>query len=154
MQTSMVMFNLSILDWKYLFWGNLVQQIKIFGLICDLLYKLEYPELDGYFRFFSFSSKITFFDKYAISFRNFFFFGKIFRIRLIQICGIRWCSFVLCFGSEILFWKKFIPNYQDFYKFLFKLFNLMMSCFCFEKEIKIPANVSLLPSFLLRSNTE
>ena len=150
----MVMFNLSILDWKYLFWANSMQQIKIFGLICDLLCKLEYAELDGDFRFFSFRSKITFFGKYAISFQNFFFCGKIFRIRLIQICGIRWCSFVFCFGSEIVFWKRFIPNYQNFYKFLFNLFNLMMSSFCFEKEIKIPANVSLLPSFLLRSNTE
>ena len=62
-----------------------MQQIKIFGLICDLLYKLEYAKLDSDVHFFSFSSKITFFDKYAISFRNFFFFGKIFRIRLIQI---------------------------------------------------------------------
>ena len=60
----------------------------------------------------------------------------------------------LYFGSKILSWKKLIPNYQNSYKFLFKLLNLIMSSFCFEKSIKIPANASPLPSFLLRSNTE
>ena len=58
------------------------------------------------------------------------------------------------FGLKILSWKKLIPNYQNYYKFLFKLLNLIMSSFCFEKSIKIPANASPLPSFLLRSNTE
>ena len=33
MMNLMVMFNFSLLDWKYIFWANLVQKTKIVKMI-------------------------------------------------------------------------------------------------------------------------
>ena len=37
MQNSMVMFILSVFDWKYPFWANLVQKVKIISLSWNLV---------------------------------------------------------------------------------------------------------------------
>ena len=41
--------------------------------------------------------------------------------------------------------EKLIPNYQSCYKILFKLFNLIVTCFCWVL-VKNPENVSALQS--------
>ena len=57
-----------------------------------------------------------------------------------------------------LFWArnnlfgKIRHNDQSYYKFLFKLFNLMMLSFSFRKLVKILENVSALQSFFLIKN--
>ena len=38
-----------------------------------------------------------------------------------------------CFETEISFEEKLVPNYLGFSKFLVKLFNLIMTSFCFGK---------------------
>ena len=40
MQNSMVMFILSVFDWKYPFWANLVQKVKIISLSWNLVPRL------------------------------------------------------------------------------------------------------------------
>ena len=45
-------------------------------------------------------------------------------------------------------------SFESFYKFLFKLFNLITFRFCFGKLVKISENASTLQSFLLTNNTE
>ena len=39
------------------------------------------------------------------------------------------------FGLEISFLEKVVRNYSRYCKFLFKLFNLIMSSFCFGKLV-------------------
>ena len=41
--------------------------------------------------------------------------------------------FIFSVYDEMPFLKKLVPNYHS-YKFLFKLFNLIMSSFCFDKN--------------------
>ena len=40
-------------------------------------------------------------------------------------------TYFFFFESEIPFSGKLVPNYQNLYKFLFKLFNINMTSFCF-----------------------
>ena len=45
-----------------------------------------------------------------------------------------------CFRREIPFLEKLVPNHQSCYKFLFKLFGLIKTSFCFGHLVKIPKN--------------
>ena len=53
MHNSMMMFIFPIFHWKYPFWANLVQKIKI---ACEIRFLdlLEYPEFSGDSHFFRF----------------------------------------------------------------------------------------------------
>ena len=55
-------------------------------------------------------------------------------------------TYFFCFGLEIPFLEKLVPNYQNCYKYLLHLFNIIMSSFCFD--------TSALQSSLFINNTE
>ena len=69
--------------------------------------------------------------------------------RLILIKGIDVHFFIIS-GPEIPFFEKIGLKLSNCYEFLFKLFNLIMSSFCFGKLVKIPENVSDLQGYLLK----
>ena len=52
------------------------------------------------------------------------------------------------------FLKKSGLNYQSSCKFLFSLFDFILSSFCFTELVKIPDNASALQSYLLMNNTK
>ena len=59
-----------------------------------------------------------------------------------------------CFGTEILFLEKLVPHYQICYRFLFKLFSLIIASVCFGNLNKIPENASAQQNFLLMNHIE
>ena len=110
----MVLFIVSVLDQKYLFYANLVQNIKIVSLRWNLLSRLirickiisfEKAEFDGDFIFLSFFLFFFFFawDEKSLFWTNLFQKIKIFRLswnllsRLIWICGIQWVMLTFLF---------------------------------------------------------
>ena len=59
--------------------------------------------------------------------------------------------FFLLLSTNTFFWKT---NYQSYYKILFKLFNLIMSGFCFSKFVKTLEKALVLQSFLFINKIE
>ena len=62
-------------------------------------------------------------------------------------------SFFRTWTSSTIF-EKGGHNYQSYYKFLFNLFGLITSSFCFGKLIKIPENVTTRQSSMLIINIQ
>ena len=52
--------------------------------------------------------------------------------------------------TKNIFFAKIGTNDQSYYRFLFKLVNLIMSRFCFCKLVKIPENAPVLRSFFFK----
>ena len=48
----------------------------------------------------------------------------------------------------------FGENHEGCFETLYKLFNLVMASFCFDKLVKIPENASDLQNFSLVNSTE
>ena len=110
-QNSMVIFTFSVFDWKYPFWANLVQKIKVISLSWNLV-----PTLIRICRiewwcslFFIFGRKYPVWDNLVQKI-------KIVSLRcnlipkLIRICWIQWCCSVVLFsnGKALLgqIWSK------------------------------------------------
>ena len=74
MYNSMVVFILIVLDWKYPFWTNLVQKIKIVNSRWNFVPSLiEYAELNGGVHFFCFRPETTFLGKFGPKNKNYQF---------------------------------------------------------------------------------
>ena len=66
MQTSMLMFVLSVFDWKYPFWVNLVQKVKIMSWSRNLVAGLiRICRIQWYCSLFLFLVEIPFLDKFG-----------------------------------------------------------------------------------------
>ena len=71
MKSSMAIFTFSVLDWKYPFWENLVQKIKIISLSWNLEPKLIWIcRLQFGIHFCCFKPKIPFLGKFGAKIRN------------------------------------------------------------------------------------
>ena len=104
MLNLIVMFNFSVSDQKYPFWGNLVPKIKIINFSWNLVPSLMVLTFSVYDCKYPFWAKLI----------------KIVSLRrnmvptLIRICRIqRWCS--LCLWTGISFLGKCSPKNQNFY---------------------------------------
>ena len=114
MQNSMVMFILSVFDWKYPFWANLVQKIKIiswsWNLVTRLIRICRIHWCCSFF--FSFWVEIPFLGKFGPKNRNCHFKMK-FRPCTNSNIENSMVMFIFCFWSEILFRDKFGPKNQN-----------------------------------------
>ena len=92
----------SVFDWKYLFWLNLVQKLKMISLSWNSIPgRIQYAEFHGDVHFFCFRLEITF-SANLIQKSNCQFELKV-RTRLIWICRIMYtiCGVhVFCFRPE------------------------------------------------------
>ena len=105
MQNSMVMFTFSSFDWKYHFWANLVQKIKIVSLSWNLGPRLiQICRIQWCYSFFFVSDR-----------NSPFWVNLVQKIRivslswnlvpsLIRICRIQW----RCYSFSVLDWKQYL----------------------------------------------
>ena len=108
MQDSTVVFILFVLDWKYPFWTNLVQKIKIvsfswnFGPVLIPICRMQWRcSLFLFFTFSLFLFKLVSLSWFLVP-------------RLIWICRIQcWCVRFFRFGPETHFLGKFGPKNQN-----------------------------------------
>ena len=132
------MFTFFVLDWEHLFWANLVWKFKIVCLSWILGPRLIPISKfrSWYLPFFIFRLAIIFFGKFSS--KN----SKVFCLRwnllaeLTRKCGIWWSYSVFLFLiKNTIFWNVG-SNYQRRYKFLFKLFNLVIAVFVLPNKLK------------------
>ena len=116
MQNSMMLFSFLVFDWKYPFWANLVQKVKIISwswnsvprliLICRIQWCCSFS---------CFWVEIPFLGKFCPKNQNCHFKVSFLRWNLvptlIRTCRIQWwCSFFFGFWVEIPFLGKFGPK--------------------------------------------
>ena len=99
----------SVFNWKYLFWVNLVQKLKIISLSWNFVPRLiQICRIPWWCSLFPFSTVDTFWGKFGLKNQNCQFELK-FRTRLIWVCRIMYkiCSnHFLCFRPEEPFLGK------------------------------------------------
>ena len=113
-QNSMVLFILSVFDWKYPFWVNLVRDIKIisrsWNLVARLIQICRIQWCCSFF--FVFEWKYSFWPILVQKFKIVTLSWNLVPT-LIWTCEIQWsCSFFF-FWVEIPFWGKLGPKHQN-----------------------------------------
>ena len=117
-----MLFSFFVFEWKYPFWANLVQKVKVISWIWNLVARLiRICRIQWYCSlFFVFQWKYPFWTNFVQKIKIVTWSWKLVPT-LIRICRIQWwCSFFFCFWWEILFSGKFSPksqNYQSKLKF-------------------------------------
>ena len=156
MLNLMAMLTFSAFYWNYPYWVNLVQNHGKYSykLNFDTKSKLNMMKVMAKFSIL-FRPEISFLEKFVPRIQIFLFKMKFYSITAL----FKYVEFdddihFFCFGPEKFFLEKLTPNYESCYKFLFNLFNFIMSSFCFDKLFNIYQNTATLQSSLVIGNTE
>ena len=112
----MVMFILSVFDWKYPFWANLVQKVKIISWSWNLVARLiRICRIQWCCSlFFVFEWKYPFWANLVQKIKIVTLCWNLVP-RLIRICRTHWCYSLFCFWVEIPFLGKFGPKSQNYH---------------------------------------
>ena len=106
MQNSMMLFTFSVIDWKYRFWANFVQNLKIVSSIWKLDASLiRYAWFNDSVKFFLFWSDMSFLGKFAQKCQNCYFKVKL-TPRLIQMQNSMMLFSFFVFDQKFFF----LPN--------------------------------------------
>ena len=144
MQSSRGMFTFSVLDWKFLFWVNLVLKIEI--VIWSWISYwgwYEYADFNRDAHFFCFRPEIPFLGKLGPAIQNCYFKQKFGTSTNLNMQNSIAMLIFFCFIPEISFFGKFGPKIkivhwaevlcEDWFEYL--EFNSDESFFCFRPEI-------------------
>ena len=125
MQNSMMIFSFLVFEWKYPFWANLVQNIKIVTLCWNLVPTLiRTCRIQWWFSFILFLIGNILFGQIWSKKIKIIGWSLNLVARLIQICWIQWCCSLFSFliGSALLgqIWSKL---------------SIFTGFFCFRSEM-------------------
>ena len=110
---SLVMFNLSVLDWKYPFWVNLIQKMKIVSLSWNLVpILIQICIIQWWCSLFLFSTRNTFLGKFGPKIKVVSLRWNLVP-RLIRTCRIQWWCSIFRFRLKKPFLGKFSPKNQN-----------------------------------------
>ena len=116
MQNSMVMFIFSVFDWKYPFWANLAQKVKIISWSWNFVPRLiRICRIHWCCSRFLFSTGNTLFGQICSKKIKIFNLRWKLILRLIPICRIQWWCSLFLFAIEMPFLGKFGPKCQNYH---------------------------------------
>ena len=109
-------FLFFVFKWKYCFWENLVQNIKIVILCSNLVPRLiRICRIQWWSFLCFFLSGNGLFAQIWSRKSKYWLYAEIWYLQptLIQICRIQWCDSRFCFRVQITFFGKFGPKNQN-----------------------------------------
>ena len=114
MQNSMILFTFFVFEWKYPFWANLVQKIKILILSWNLVATLiRTCRIQWWCSLFLFLSGIALFGQICSKKSKLSLYAKIWYLDWYEYVEFNDAIFFFCFRLEIPFLGKFGPKGQN-----------------------------------------